>query len=124
MEDINQKIDDNPSLSSSFVEADIRNVQAQRELESYNNTGNFIGKHPLVIDFFYRRQTNDELRSLKRDNPAKFVTDVANLQQNIRRIKSNIARKKYRTGEELKGWQDNLLRSEIKLELIMDILRD
>ena len=124
MEDINQKIDDNPSLSSSFVEADIRNVQAQRELESYNNTGNFIGKHPLVTDFLYKRQTNDELRSLKRDNPAKFVTEVANLQQNIRRIKSNIARKKYRTEEELKGWQENFLRAEIKLELIMDILRE
>lgn len=124
MEDINQKIDDNPSLSSSFVEADIRNVQAQRELESYNNTGNFLGKHPLVADFLYKRQTNDELRILKKDNPSKFVADVTNLQQNIRRIKSNIARKKYRTEEELKGWQENLLRAEIKLELIMDILRE
>jgi hypothetical protein len=41
-----------------------------------------------------------ELYELKRSDPGAFINEITNVTQNIRRIKSNLKKKKYKSEEE------------------------
>lgn len=121
---LDRLLDEQPILAEEFVKLDIRNQQAHTELQSFNNTHRFANVHPLVVDKTFRQTQTDELRELKRTQPEKFINELANITQNIRRINSNIKNKKYKTDEELQGWNENLARAKIRLEIVKKILNE
>ena len=122
MQEIDKVIDNNPSLAAELVELDIRNQISHKELESYNNTGKFINEHELVNQYNFRKKTISEFEIYRKTSPKKFLNEAANLQQNIRRIESNIRNKKYKTDDEKNTWIQNLEKLKIKFELISEIL--
>lgn len=118
-------IEDNPSLElcSQIVENDILNKQADKDLQSFNDNGIWLGVHPLTLQRNFERQTIDDLKLLKAKDPLKFIDEITNIRQNMRRIKSNIKAKKFKDDDQLKCWEENLLRAEIRLQILADLLK-
>lgn len=70
------------------------------------------------MDYNYKKQTISDLEALQKNSPGTFLNEITNLNQNIRRIESNIRRKKYKNDTELKSWLENLERSKIRQQII------
>lgn len=77
-----------PQAVVDMAEVRIRNLQAFAELQSFNDTGKFIFKHPLL---FGRSEFAELLRLLKSD-PAEFLRLHKNVLDNIKRYRSYIKR--------------------------------
>ena len=77
-----------PQAVADMAEVRIRNLQAFAELQSFNDTGRFIFKHPLL---FGRSEFAELLRLLKSD-PAEFLRLHKNVLDNIKRYRSYIKR--------------------------------
>jgi len=122
MQEIDVLLDDKPELSMEMVELDNRNRQAHKELQLYNDHKTFLYKHPIVLQ---RKQYDDqlaELYELRRSDPEAFIREITNTTQNIRRVKSNLNKKKYKSDEEKQSWEDNLSRAEIRIAVLKDIV--
>ena len=94
-----------------------------KELQLYNDHKTFHYKHPIVVR---RKQYDDriaELYELKRSNPDAFLKEITNTTQNIRRIRSNINKQKYKSDEERESWEDNLSRAEIRESVLKEIIK-
>ncbi|MBF0649200.1 hypothetical protein IR083_10240 [Dysgonomonas sp. GY75] len=115
-------MDDHTELAFELVTLDIRAQQAHRELQSYNDTGKFQYVHRLTVQNKYKSDQLAELRKLKSENPADFMNEVTNVIQNIRRIESQLHKKKYKDEEERQSWENNLEKARIKQKAIQDIL--
>lgn len=122
MQEIDVIIDDRTELALEFVQLDIRNQQAHKELRSFNDTGKFLYIHPLTANSRYKQTQRDELIRLKKENPDAFLNEVTNLNQNIRRIESNIRKKKYKDQAEHQAWEDNLAKAKIKRQVIIELM--
>jgi hypothetical protein len=75
------------------------NRQAHKELQLYNDHKIFLYKHPIAAS---RKQYDDqlsELYELKRNDPGALMNEITNATQNIRRIKSNLNKKKHKSEE-------------------------
>lgn len=105
-----------------FVNLDIRNQQAHKELQSFNDTGDFKYIHPLTANAKYKRSQRDDLIKLKREKPEAFLNEITNCNQNIRRIGSNIKKKKYKDKAEHQAWEENLERAKIKRQIIIELM--
>lgn len=106
----------------TMVELHQRNQQAHKELQLYNDHKTFLYKHPIVAR---RKQYDDqlaELYELKHSDPDALLNEVANTIQNIRRIKSNLNKKKYKSEEEKQSWEQNLSRAEIREKVLKEII--
>jgi len=122
MQEIALLLDDKPELSIEMVELDNRNRQAHKELQLYNDHKTFHYKHPIVAR---RKQYDDqlaELYDLKRSNPDALLREITNTTQNIRRIRSNLTRKKYKSEEEKQSWEENLSRAETRETILKEII--
>jgi len=122
MQEIDVLLDDNPDLSIEMVELDNRNRQAHAELEAFSKHKVFAYKHPLVVQ---RKQYDDmlsELYELKRMDPGAFINEITNVTQNIRRIQSNINKKKYKSEEERQSWEQNLSRAETRKKVLEEVI--
>jgi flagellar motility protein MotE (MotC chaperone) len=122
MQEIAVLLEDQPELSMEMVELDNRNRQAHRELQLYNDHKTFLYKHPIVSR---RKQYDDqlaELYELKRTDPASFLKEITNTTQNIRRITSNLKKKKYKSEEEKQSWEHNLSRAETREMILKEII--
>jgi len=122
MQEIDVLLDDNPALSMEMVLTDQRNRQAHQELTSFNETGKFVNKHPLVIRQNRYRDLYEELLELKRTNPSAFLTEITNVIQNIRRIQSQLKNKKYKSEEEKLSWEQNLEKALIRKQALENLL--
>lgn len=122
MQEIDVLIDEQTSLANQLVELDIRNQQAHKELRNFNDTGNFLYIHPIATNRKVQQQSSVDLRVLLSDNPTKFIAEITNIEQNIRRIESNIRTKKYKSEQELKNWEENLTRAKIRREVIVTLI--
>ncbi|MCL1942557.1 MAG: hypothetical protein FWF54_03285 [Candidatus Azobacteroides sp.] len=122
MREIDVLLDDNSGLALEMVELDNRNRQAHSELQAYNNHKVFVYKHPLVIQRKQYDDTLSELYEMKRNNPGALINEVANVAQNIRRIQSNINKKKYKSDEEKQSWEQNLSRAEIRKKVLEEVI--
>lgn len=71
-----------------MAELRVRNLQAFDELQSYNDTGRFLFKHPLLSS----RSEFSELLALFKRDPAEFLHRHKNVLDSIRRYKSYIKR--------------------------------
>ena len=122
MQEIHFILDDHPDLSLEMVQLDNRNRQAHAELQAYNNHKVFVYKHPIVTQ---RKQYDDmlsELYELKRTNPGALIDEITNVTQNIRRIKSNLNKNKFKSPEEKQSWEENLSRAEIRKKVLEEII--
>jgi hypothetical protein len=122
MQEIDVILDDQPELAKEMVELDNRNRQAHKELQIYNDHHVFVYKHPLVMQ---RKQYDDqlsELYELKRSNPGALITEITNVTQNIRRIQSNLNKKKYKSDEEKQSWEQNLSRAEVRKKVLEEVI--
>ena len=122
MREIDVLLDDKPESAMEMVELDNRNRQAHKELQLYNDHKTFLYKHPIVAQ---RKQYDEqlaELYELKRSNPDAFIKEITNITQNIRRIKSNLKKQKYKSKEEKQSWEENLSRAEIRETVLKEII--
>ena len=80
MKVLDTELDENPTnvKVEKMAETRIRNLQ------SFNDTGKWRNKHPLLVHYSERFQ----LEELRRRDPADFLSKYANCQQNIKRYKS------------------------------------
>lgn len=67
-----------------MAESRIRNLQADLELKSFNDSGKWRYKHPLIIHMSERFS----LEELRRRNPEKFLKEYANCSHNVKRYTS------------------------------------
>ena len=77
-----------PSAVADMVEARIRNLQAFAELQSFNDKGKFLFKHPLL----YGRSEIAKLIRLLKSDPSEFLRKHKNVLDNIKRYKSYLKR--------------------------------
>lgn len=122
MQEIDLIIDDQTEKAPELVHLAIRNRHAHEELQSFNDSGEFKYVHKLTLTSRYQRTQRDNLRKMKEENPEAFLTEITNLNQNIRRIESDIRKKKYKDEEELKSWKKNLERANIKRQIIIELM--
>ena len=123
MQEIAFLLDEQPELSLEMVELDNRNRQAHKELQLYNDHKTFLFKHPIVSNRKLYDDQISELYELKRNNPDAFMKEITNTTQNIRRIKSNINKEKYKSEDEKQSWEENLSRAEIRKKVLEEIVR-
>jgi CRISPR/Cas system-associated endonuclease Cas1 len=122
MQEIDLILDDQPQLAIEMVECDITNRQAHEELQAYNDHRIFLYKHPFTRTRKHYAEQLSELYELKRQRPELFLQEITNVSQNIRRIESNIRKKKYKTPDELTSWQENLLKANTKKTILMELI--
>jgi len=122
MREIDVLLDEHPELALEMVEMDNRNRMAQKELQLYNDHNTFLYKHSIVEQ---RKQYDDrlaELYEMKRTSPDAFLKEITNVTQNIRRIKSNINKKKYKDENEKASWEKNLSQAETREAVLKEII--
>lgn len=122
MRDCDKQIDEKPELAYKLVLADIRNKQAHKELINYSQNKEFLYIHPFTEEEKFYREQRSELYEMKYKEPDKFMNEIANTQQNIRRIESNIRTGKYKNEKERASWQKNLSKAKAKLRALKEIL--
>lgn len=125
MQQFDLSLDRDPSYKNCFgiVKADINHQLAENELQEFSKNNTFLWKHPIAAQKKFERDTIEDLKKLKGTNPLKFIDEVTNVRQNIRRIESNIRMKKFKNENELKSWEENLLRGKIRLEILSDLIK-
>lgn len=73
---------------ADMAELRIRNLQAFAELQSFNDTGKFLCKHPIL----YGRSEMAELIRLLKADSAEFLRRHKNVLDNIKRYRSYLRR--------------------------------
>ncbi len=120
MKQIDECLDQNPTSRyiMDMVELRIRNIQAFNELQSLNDTGKFLYKHPLVAN----RSERAELENLLRTDPQEFLRLYKNVADNIRRYESFLKRedRKERKNQD----KENLHRHREREALFKTILQN
>ena len=95
MKQLDKQLEESPTPEAvaALAELRIRNLQAFAELQSFNDTGKFLCKHPIL---FGRSEFSELLRLFKTD-PAEFLRKHKNVLDNIRRYKAYIKRDERKT---------------------------
>jgi hypothetical protein len=122
MQEIDVLLDDQPELAKDMIQQDERNRQAHKELKSFNDAGKFAYKHPFVIKQKHYKDSYTELTELRRTDPATFLNEITNVTQNIRRIQSQLNKKKYKSEDERRSWEQNLEKATIRKQVLEDII--
>ena len=91
MKKLDEVLDKKPKASDvqQMAELRIRNLQAFAELSSYNDTGRFLYKHPLLEG----KSEFDALIRLFGKEPDEFLRKHRNVLDNIKRYRSYLKRK-------------------------------
>ena len=90
MKQLDEVLDKNPTAQAvaDMAELRIRNNQAFAELQSFNDTGKFLCKHPIL----FGRSEIAPLLTLLRSDPAEFLRQHKNVLDNIKRYRSYLKR--------------------------------
>ena len=101
----------NAQAVADMAELRIRNLQAFAELQSFNDTGKFLCKHPLL----FGRSEIAQLIKLLRFDPAEFLRQHKNVLDNIKRYRSYIKRtdRKNRRADDLKNLERHREREKL-----------
>lgn len=101
----------NAQAVADMAELRIRNLQAFAELQSFNNTGKLLCKHPLL----FGRSEIAQLIKLLRTDPAEFLRQHKNVLDNIKRYRSYIKRtdRKNRRADDLKNLERHREREKL-----------
>lgn len=86
MKVLDQELDQKPTPQKvkKMAELRIRNLLAFSELQSYNDTGKWRYKHPLIV----HQSERSRLEELYRTNPQEFLKQYAACRDNIKRYTS------------------------------------
>ena len=120
---LRQEIDDYPEKALAIADLDDRNRMAHHELEVFQDTGIFPCKHPIAVKFMADRKKLAEWRALKAKDPKAFMRQVANLEHNITRYRSQLKKDKL-TKERREAIERNLANSERLNELMQQVLKE
>lgn len=116
-------IDTCPEKALAIADLDDRNRMAHHELEVFEKTGIFPCKHPMAIKFMAERKKLSEWRTLKQKDPKGFMKQVANIEHNITRYRSQISKDKL-TDEKRASIARNLANAERMHELMMQVVKE
>ena len=116
-------IDTCPEKALAIANLDDRNRMAHHELEVFEKTGIFPCKHPMAIKFMAERKKLSEWRTLKQKDPKGFMKQVANIEHNITRYRSQISKDKL-TEEKRASIARNLANAERMHELMMQVVKE
>lgn len=124
MQDISVLLDTEPTpeLCAEMIECDILQKQAHEELCSYDKHKKFLYKHPLTINRQKIATYIIKIEDMRKKQPEEFQNEITNLNQNIRRIESNIRNKKYKDDATLKSWEINLSLAREKQKIISNLI--
>lgn len=90
MRELSDRIDNSRTPSEddiiALAETRIRQNLAFDELKSYNLTGKFLCKHPLVV----HRSEYRDLELLRKSNPSAFLNEYSKCAKNVQRYKGYI----------------------------------
>lgn len=91
MKQLDELLETKPTAQAvaEMAELRIRNLQAFAELQSFNDTGKFLCKHPIL----FGRSEIAQLIKLLRTDPAEFLRQHKNVLDNIKHYKSFVKRK-------------------------------
>lgn len=91
MVELDKKLDSKPTSRdvARMAELRIRNLQAFSELQTFNDSGKWKYKHPLIIHMSERFQ----LEELMKRNPEMFLKEYANCANNVKRYRSFLKNK-------------------------------
>lgn len=103
---------------SRMVADDERNHLAFLELDSYNRTGEFLYKHPILQS----HKMQNDLEALRKSNPDRFMAELVNADKNITRYQSMLRNKKYKDEEELTRWQKHIEVCNAKLKIMQQLI--
>lgn len=103
---------------AKMAETRIRNLQCFEELQSFNDTGKWKNKHPLLIHYSERFC----LEELRRRDPAAFLHKYANCQQNIKRYKSYLNNKS--RADQRESDKKNLVKHQERQVIVETIMND
>ena len=117
------EVDQYPEKALAIADLDDRNRMAHHELEVFQDTGIFPCKHPLAVQFMAERKKLTEWRALKAKDPKAFMRQVANLQHNITRYRSQLKKDKM-TKERREAIERNLANSERLNELMQQVVKE
>lgn len=119
MKQLDEQLDRKPRCLDimQMVELRIRNLQAFAELRSFNDSGRFLYRHPLIAHKSERYQ----LEQLMKDNPSEFLRLYKNCTDNIRRYESFL-RRPDRTGRRVQD-RENLRRHRERESLFKVIMQ-
>ncbi len=120
---LRQEIDTCPEKALAIADLDDRNRMAHHELEVFEKTGIFPCKHPMAIKFMAERKKLSEWRTLKQKDPKGFMKQVANIEHNITRYRSQINKDKM-TDEKRASIARNLANAERMHELMMQVVKE
>lgn len=86
MKVLDQELDQKPTTQKvkRMAELRIRNLLAFSELQSYNDTGKWRYKHPIIA----HQSERSQLEELRRTNPQEFLKQYAACNANIKRYAS------------------------------------
>lgn len=86
MKQLDELLETKPTAKSvaEMAELRIRNLQAFGELQSFNDTGKFLCRHPIL----FGRSEAANLQQLLKKDPAEFLRQHKNVLDNIKRYRS------------------------------------
>ena len=118
---IDSIIDESPTakLVRDLAELRNRNLLAFEELQSYNDTGEFKLKHPLIVHYSLK----SELQKLKKNNPDKFLKDYDLTRDNVKRYSSFLKSKSRSSNQKLKD-KENLKKHQIKESVFKEVFNE
>lgn len=117
------EVDQYPEKALAIADLDDRNRMAHHELEVFQDTGVFPCKHPIAVKFMADRKKLTEWRALKAKDPEAFMKQVANIQHNITRYRSQLKKDKL-TKERREAIERNLANSERLNELMQQVVKE
>ncbi len=118
-------LDDNPNYVKCLevVDNDVLHRLADNELLHFQDSKSFLYKHPLAAQKKFEQECLEDLAALKKKSPEKFICEMTNVTQNIRRINSQIRQKKYKDEEMLRSWEENLMKAEFRLKILAELIK-
>lgn len=120
LKEIDEIIDEKPTsaLVKEMTEVRILNNLCFRELEAFNNTGNWLYQHPLIVHHSERQK----LILLKNDDPEAFFKEYSLCKQNVARYSSYVKSDK-RTPEQKDSDKKHLRKHMEREVLFREILK-
>lgn len=102
-----------------FITKTIRLELCFSELKAFNDTGEFIGKHPFISE----RDERSRVTELLRTDPDKYFDERKNIELNITRYSSQINGKKA-SPEARKRAADNLEKFKALLQMYKEVFQE
>ena len=107
------------NILSEFIEKSIRMEICFDELRAFNNSGQFLGKHPFIACRSERERISDLLHS----DPEKWFEERKNVELNITRYSSQISSDRF-SEEKKKKFAELLEQHQASLALYKDVFNE